>query len=311
MTLDQFLDEWLVTCVRSNVRPRTYQSYEEIVRLHISPGLGRQRLARLSPTDVHGFLNDKVAAGYSRRSAQYYHAVLRRALGQAVKWGLVQRNVAKLVDPPKVRRPEVLPLSPENARAFLLAVHGDRLEALYSVALAVGLRRGEALGLRWRDIDLEKGELMVRNSLQRVGGRLELTELKTERSRRTISLPQTAVNSLRLHRARQLQDRLLAGSRWRDAGLVFATTVGTPLEPRNVLRHFHRALEEAGLPRKRFHDLRHTCASLLLAQGVAARVVMEILGHSQIGLTMNTYSHVMPTLQKDAARRMDAILNGE
>ncbi len=310
-TVANYLNEWLVECVKPSVRPRTYEGYEGHVRLHISPALGRIRLVKLTPQQVRAFLNDKRREGHSPRSVQYMHAVLRCALGRALKDGQAARNVAKLVDPPKVERPEVEPLTPEQARAFLKAIEGDRLEALYSVALAIGLRRGEVLGLRWSDVDLEEGTTRVQGSLQRINGELRRVEPKTKRSRRTIALPDAAVAVLRRHRVRQKEERLLAGSRWKNTDMVFTTRIGTPLEPRNISRHFQRTLKTAKLPRKRFHDLRHTCASLLLAQGVHPRVVMEILGHSQIGLTMNTYSHVIPELQREAAGRMDALLAGE
>ena len=287
------------------VCPLTYQGH---VRLHIKPTLGHIRLAKLMPPLVRAFLNDMLREGFSPRTVQYSHAVLRRALGQAVKDGLVARNVAKLVDPPKVERPEVEPLTPKQARVFLKAMEGDRLEALYSVAVAVGLRRGEALGLRWEDVDLEKGNIRVRASLQRVDKKLRLVELKTKRSRRSVALPSVAVAALRRHRIQQMEERLLAGSRWQDTGMVFTSTIGTLLEPRGVLRKFQSALERAGLPRKRFHDLRHTCASLLLVQGVHPRVVMQILGHSQIAVTMDTYSHVVDELRRDAANQMDSLL---
>ena len=307
-TVESFLQKWLVECVGMSVRPRTYEGYAGHVRLHISPVLGRIRLAALSPQDVQSFLNRKLREGYSPRTVQYMRAVLRRALGHALRWGLVARNVATLVDPPRVERPEVVPFSLEQARVFLNAIKGDRLEAFYSVVLAIGLRRGEALGLRWGDVDLDAGILTVRGSLQRIDGRLQLFAPKTSRSRRTIALPQTAVAALRRHRVQQLQERLFAGSRWQDTSFVFTTLTGTPFDPRNVYRHFQRALKRAGLPSKRIHDLRHTCASFLLAQDVHPRVVMEILGHSQIGLTMNTYSHVIPALQREAAEQMDALL---
>jgi integrase len=189
-------------------------------------------------------------------------------------------------------------------------MRGHRLEALYTVALAVGLREGEALGLRWDDVDLEAGTLSVRAAVQRLNGKLRMEEVKTDTSRRLIVLPRVAVEGLQAHRQRQLAECARLGKRWADTGLVFTSTRGTPLEPRNVVRHFHETLRKAGLPHKRFYDLRHTCASLLLVQGVHPRVVMEILGHSQIGLTMNTYSHVIPTLQKEAASRMDELLSG-
>ena len=239
------------------------------------------------------------------------HSVLRQGLVQALRWGLVPRNVATLVERPKVTRREVQPFDPDQVRILLDAITGDRLEALYTVALAVGLRRGEALGLRWQYVDLDAGTLRVCASLQRVNGKLQLQEPKTTRSRRTIALPQTVIDALRQHRARQLRERLSAGSHWQQHDLVFTTSAGKPHDPRNITRHFQKVLSGAGLPRIRFHDLRHTCASLLLVQGVHPRIVMEILGHSQISMTMDTYSHVMPELQREAATQMDALLTGE
>jgi integrase len=229
-------------------------------------------------------------------------------LEQAYKWNLVARTVAKLVDPPRSKHTEIKPWTSDQARAFLDTVKGHRLEAFYSVALALGLRRGEALALRWEDVDLDKGTLIVRGALQRVGGKLQLMETKTDRSRRTIRLPKIAVAALKAHRVRQLEERLLAGTRWRETEMIFTSTIGTLLEPRNINRQFEGLVEKAGLPHIRFHDLRHTCATLLLVQGVPPRVVMDLLGHSKIGVTMDTYSHVLPELQSEAADRMDELL---
>lgn len=252
-------------------------------------------------------MNAKLEAGLSPRTVQYLRAVLRRALCQALKWDLVARNVATLVDPPRSVRYEVSPLTP--TQAFLAAVKGDRLEALYSVALALGLRQGEALGLRWSDVDLDAGTLKVRVALQRIGGKVELVEPKTKRSRRTVHMPPTIVTALKEHRIRQLQERLMCGQRWDYSwNVIFASTIGTPLDARNVVRLFHSALERAGLPPMRFHDLRHTWASLLLAQGVGPRTIMDVLGHSQISLTMDTYSHVMPEMCRETAELMEKLL---
>ncbi len=182
---------------------------------------------------------------------------------------------------------------------------------MYTVALALGLRQGEALGVRWEDVDLEAQTLRVRYALQRIDRKPTFVEPKTTRSRRTLPLPPSIVTALRAHRVRQLEERLLAGERWQDWNLVFASTVGTPLDGHNVTHRLQKHLERAGLPRQRFHDLRHCCASLLLAQGVHPRAVMEILGHSQIALTMDTYSHVMPAMLRDAANLMDGILGEE
>lgn len=307
-TVQQFLDDWLKDSVKQTVRPRTFIRYGEHVRLHINPTLGHIKLSKLTPQRVQSLLNELLKNGLAPSTVVYTHAVLRRALRQALRWNYVSRNSASLVDAPRVEEKEVDPLNPDQARVFLNSIKGDRLEALYSVALAVGLRKGEALGLRWDDIDLDEGTLRVRWSLQRIDGKLVLVEPKSKQSRRSISLPQTAVAALKRHRVGQLQERLLAGSRWQENGFVFPSTIGTPMDTRNLTRHFNKALRNAGLPTKRFHDLRHTCASLLLAQSVHPRVVMEILGHSQISLTMDTYSHVIPELQKEAAAQMDALL---
>ena len=308
MSLSVFMDRWLETAIKRRVRPRTYSSYEQIARTHIVPTLGSIALTKLRPDNLQSFLNSKLEEGLSPRTVQYIHRILHMALKQAVDWDYLPRNVAGLIKPPSARSKPVEPLTPLQAAAFLVAAKGERLEALYSVAIAIGLRQGEALGLRWHDVNLEDATITVRVALQRVGGKLQLVEPKSSFSNRTIALPNFALSTLRLHRARQLQERLVAGRRWKENELVFTTAVGTPIDPRNLVRHFKRVLEKAGLPDKRFHDLRHTTASLLLAQGVHPRTAMEILGHSQISLTMNTYSHVSPELQREAADQMDAVL---
>ncbi len=341
-TVGHFLDGWLKNSVRPSVRPRTYESYELTVRKHLRPALGNLRLEKLAPQHVQEMLNAKLkqkpsAKGKARklspRSVAYLRVVLRHALNQAMRFGLVVRNAAALTDPPKVERAEIRPLSLDQAKKLLDVAKGDRLEALYSVALALGLRRGEILGLRWaEDVDLDGRTIQIQQAIQRVGpkasgaekGSLQAAEPKTERSRRTIALPDAVVRSLRAHRARQLQERMRAGARWNDRGLVFTTGIGTPLEPRNVHRHFKRMLKKMVEPadqeqerpeskpaeplKFRFHDLRHSAASLLLAMGVPMRTVMEMLGHSSIALTADTYSHIAPAMLRDAADKMDSIL---
>jgi integrase len=308
-SVGEFLKVWLDEVAGPSVRPRTYRSYEQVLRLHVIPDLGKVHLAKLSPQQVQRLLNNKTKAGLSPRTVRIIRDVLRNALNRALQWGLVSRNVAAVVDVPHIPRADVRVFSPDQARQFLAHVKGDRQEALYTVALALGLRQGEALGLKWEDVDLEAGCLHVRHALLRLGGRLELSEPKTALSRRTIPLPSIAITALRAHRSRQLQDRLLAGSRWKEAGFVFTTTVGTPMDGPTVTKRFQAALAAAGLPRQRFHDLRHGCASLLLAQGVAPRVVMELLGHSDVRLTMNVYTHVASELQQAAADSMEALLS--
>jgi len=307
-TVADYVTAWLQG-KKNNLRPSTRRSYGWLITKHVVPEIGAVRLEKLQPADVRRMLQHRLDAGLSPRSVHHIRAVLRAALSQAVKDGLIPRNVAKLAEGPTVEETQVTSLSPAEAARFLDAVRGNRLEALYRVALAVGLRRGEALGLRWADIDLESRQLRVVNALQRVNGKLVLVPPKTKRSRRTVSLPEVVVSALREHRRRQLEEQLLAGARWSNQDeLVFTTTIGTPLDGDSVTKAFSVILEKAGIRHVRFHDLRHSCASLLLAQGVPMRVVMEVLGHSTITLTMNTYSHVMPSLLSDAADAMDRAL---
>jgi integrase len=310
-TVQQFLEQWLRDVVQPNLRPSTYTSYEVLVRVHIVPVLGRIPLAQLTPQQVQDLMTQMRKKGLSERTIQYIRAVLRRALGQALKWGLVARNVAALTDPPRVRRPEVKPWSLEQAKAFLIAVQGDRLEALYAVELALGLRRGEALGLAWDDLDFEQRTLTVRRTLQRVGGQLQLGEPKTATSARTLTLPRELVGMLRAHRVRQLEDRLKAGELWEETGMVFTTHTGRLLEPRNVNHAFARAIERADLPRIRFHDLRHTAISQLIANGTPVTTAQKIAGHSRLSTTADIYTHVVQAQFDEAADRMGALLWGE
>ncbi|TMC54240.1 MAG: site-specific integrase [Chloroflexi bacterium] len=309
LTVGEFLKQWLSEVAEPSIRPMTYRGYEVNVRLHINPVLGTIPLERLEPLHVQSLVNRKLKQALSPKTVRYIRGTLRTALNQAVRWGLVARNAAALVDGPRVASFEIQPFSPEEARRFLTAAKGHRLEALYSVALTMGLRQGEALGLRWQDIDLQMGYLRVARQLQRFDGVFQLVEPKTTRSRRTIVMPSTVLGVLAEHRGRQDLERDAAGPAWKEWGLVFTRPDGYPLDGTVVTHQFHRFLEQAGLPQRRFHDLRHSCATLLLAQGVSPRVVMEILGHSQIALTMNTYTHVVPDLRKDAAARMESLLN--
>jgi integrase len=320
LTVGAFLDQWLIDTVQQTVRPKTAASYAHLIKTHIAPAIGYIRLSKLSPELVQRFLNGQLASGAIRkkdtdpirglspRTVQYLRAILRRALGQALKWGLVARNVATLVDPPRTVKPDINPLSAEETQRFLAACKGDRLESLFLLATALGLRQGEALGLKWEDVDHEAGVLHVRRSMQRVNGKLVLDELKTRNSRRDLPLIETVATSLRGHRSRQLQEKLAAGSEWKENGLVFASSIGTGLDSRNVLRRFHAILKQAGIPRRRFHDLRHGCASILLLQGVPLKTVSDILGHSQIRITADIYAHIVPEMRREALGVMDSVL---
>ena len=239
--------------------------------------------------------------------------------------GLLQRNLAALAKPPRTPRSEVKALSPVEANKLLATARSDRLRAVWVIALSLGLRRSELLGLSWSGIDLERRTLRVARGVQRVDGHLVLDELKSATSHRTLPLPHVVVEALEEHQTRQASERLVAGRAWQDYGLVFCTEIGTPLDPRNLNRSFRSLLIRAGVgvepmqtadgrptwaTRVRLHDLRHSCASFLLSQGASPRVVMEVLGHSGIAVTMNTYAHVLPTLLGDAMAGMDDLLGG-
>jgi integrase len=307
-TVGQYLASWR-DATKSTVRPRTWQRYEQYVRLHLIPTLGAVVLSKLTAQQVQGLYAKKLAEGLSTTTVHHLHMVLHRALDAALRLELVHRNVCDMVDPPRMAHHEMTTLSEDQARAFLSAAAGDRLEALYVLALATGMREGEMLALKWRDVDLEQGTLQVRATLQNIGGAFTLAEPKTDKSRRRIALSKTAIEALRQHRVRQAEERLQLGQAWSDMDLVFPNTIGQPIDASNLYKYwFLPLLKKAGLPPMRFHDLRHTAATLLLGRGINPKIVSEMLGHSQIGITLGLYSHVTPHMQQQAADAMDAAL---
>jgi integrase len=308
-TVKQFLENWLEESVKRKVRVRTHEKYTQDVKRHIIPALGRLQLSRLSPDHVQRMLNNLADKGLSHRTMRNVRATLRAALNQALRYGYVMRNVATLVDIPGEITFAPQPLSYKQTRLLLAAVEGDRLEALYRIALGLGPRKGEILGLRWEDLDLEAATMRICGSLQRQKGKLERSATKTEASVRTIALPPSLVDLLKQHRANQAIE---AGSvdHWTSSGMVFTSRIGTPLSPEALSEHFKALLATAELPTTvRFHDLRHTCATLMIKQSIHPRVVMEILGHSQISTTMNTYGHVLPEVQRDAVNVLDRLFS--
>ncbi len=307
-TVAQFLRSWL-EAVRPSLRSNTWVRYEQYVRLHVLPTLGKISLTKLTPQHLQRLYAERLDSGLSPTSVHHLHAVLHKALDQAVRWNLVARNVADLVDPPRDRHFEIATLSPAQARLLLDAAAGDRLDALYVLALTTGMRQGEILGLRWRHVDLDGASLQVRGSLQRLEGKLTVAATKTEHSQRRVSITASAVVALRRHRVRQAEERLQLGAAWQGDDLVFTNEIGAPIGASRLLRaSFHPLLRRAGLPTMRFHDLRHSAATLLLGQGTHPKIVAELLGHSKIGTTMDLYSHVTPTMQREATLAMEAIL---
>lgn len=309
LTLADYLAEWLEEVAAPRVRPTTLRSYRDSISRYVVPGLGRKRLGALTARDVRQFLAALSRDGVGERTAQYAHATLRAALEDAVREELIARNVAKLVKAPRPEKREPEPLSVDQVRTLLKATRGHRLYALFVVVAVLGLRRSEVLGLRWEDVDLNRGVLHVRRSLQRVSEGLVLLPTKTRRSARSVPLPPFVVRVLRAHRATQDAERIALGPRWPDLGFVFTTPVGTPIDPRNCTRIIQTEVQRAGLPAVRLHDFRHGCVSVLLALGVPPRTVMEIVGHATLEMTMNVYAHVSLEDKRAALDQLGALLD--
>ncbi|MGA8017173.1 MAG: site-specific integrase [Candidatus Dormiibacterota bacterium] len=308
-TVAQYLSRWLRDYAKPSVAPRTYERYAEIVTRHLVPQLGAGALARLQPAHIVAAERGWLDSGLSASTVLKFHRLLREAFHHAVKWRLIAVNPADAVTPPRVERREMSVLSPSQATALLAQSRGTEFEAVMTTALYSGLRLGELRGLRWRDLDLDAGRLSVQQTLQKVpGGGVVARQPKTHRSRRSVSLPSALVDVLREHRRRQVEARLLAGDAWADGDLVFTDALGRALSETRLRWAFWRLLREAGLPRIRLHDLRHTMATLMLAAGEHPKVVSERLGHSTVSITLDTYSHVLPGLQAAAAERLAATL---
>jgi integrase len=310
VTLAEYLDLWLAKSRDlGSIRRSTWVSYESYVRLHLKPALGRVPLAHLTPAHVQKFMAEKLRAGASPRAVRYCRVILRAALNQAVKQSLIVRNSAALTDPPKGYRPQhASPLTPDEGLRFIAGLEDERLKALHLLMLALGLRQGEALGLRWPDVDLEEGVVRVRVELVRLDSQYTLEDLKTEKSQRDLPLDEYLVAALRVHRTKQNEEQLAAETWSNDFNLVFTTKNGQPVHPSVATNDFQRILTKLGIPTRRHYDLRHSAASYLIHQGAELRDVMEQLGHSQISLTANTYGHLFMERKRQLAAGMAAFL---
>lgn len=302
-----YLRHWLDTYCLPQLAPNTYRGYKVNVERHIIPYIGTIPLNKLQPCDLQALYDKLQAAGLSGTSARYVHNNLRKALGQAVKAQLIPRNPADLVDPPKVNRYEARTLTPGQAQALIAACAGSEIHIPVLLALTLGLRRGEALGLQWSDIDLTAKTVTVRHSASFSKDGLILGTTKTKNSRRTLMIPEVLHEALKSAQERQAQEAQQFGAGYNPHGLVCCRLDGSPLTS-NVLHHqFHALLDKLGLPSIRFHDLRHTNATLMLRNAVPAKIVSAMLGHSSIGITMDTYSHVMTDMQSGAVGVMDSL----
>jgi integrase len=315
LSVAEFLRKWLDDCAKSNVAGKTFERYEQLVLGHLNPKIGHVPLAKLHPLHIQDCYSEKLEhgrkdgkGGLSPQTVVHLHRVLRTALNQAVKWQMLARNPADAVEPPRAPRREMRALDEDGTAKLLGVFTRSRLYTPILIAVTTGLRRGELLGLRWRDIELDSGHLSISQALEQTHLGVAFKQPKTPRSRRTVALPQLAIEALRRHKAQQAEERLAFGPGYQDGGLVFACPDGTPWRPDAFSWAFAAQVRQSGLPHVRFHDLRHSHASQLLRQGVNAKVVSERLGHASVGFTLDVYSHVLPGMQDDAARRIDAAL---
>jgi integrase len=307
------MDTWLADSVRDTVRENSFERYEQITRRHIKPMLGSLKLKSLTPTHLRSLYRKKLDSGLAPRTVQYIHVTLHKALKQAVLDGLIPRNVAAAVKSPKPTGKEIRVLNTDEVRAFLDAARGDRFYPLFVLAISTGMREGELLGLRWADLNLEAGKLSVRRSLTitKKNG-VGFSDTKRKKSRRSIKLSRKSLDALASHRARQNEERLRLGSAWQDDDLVFPAENGSPMRPWSLTSgSFKRTLRRAGLPEDiTFHEAtRHTAATLLLGKGVHPKLVQELLGHASIGITLDTYSHVLPGMDDGLAATMEEAIS--
>lgn len=307
LTVAQFLKRWLRDYAAVNTAPATHRRYEQIVRIHLVPALGAITLRKLRPQHIQAAYAGVRAKGRSEQTVLHCHRVLRESLKHAMKWQILARNPADAVDAPRAVSREVITPDATALTTLLTEAELTPLGAMIYTALMTGLRLGELSGLRWQDVDLDRGDLHVRRSAQWTpGAGMTYAAPKTTGSARSVALSRKTVNRLRRHRHDQLEARLVLGPAYSDDDLVFATAIGTPYNPSNVRRIWLTINRQAGL-KMRFHDLRHAHATLMLQQGTHPKIVSERLGHSTIAITLDTYSHVLPSLQREAADKLDRL----
>jgi integrase len=313
VTVDQLLDRWHKVIVATR-RETTASNYRYMIDGHIVPfilpggrRLGSKKVAKLTFGEVDALLDAKREAGLSASTRRLIRSVLVQAINQAMKWRIVTRNEAAMSTPVTVKRTEGRSLSPTQAKRLTETLKTCPMGSLFTVMLTTGMRRGEALGLRWEDVDLKKGVISVRQQLQRINGELKATEVKTERSRRSINLAKPTVVALKEYKAAQRAERL-ASAAWTDTGYVFTTGIGTPLDPRNVAKQFESNCLKAKIGKWHPHELRHSAASLMLATGTPLQVVSAVLGHASIRITSDVYGHVLDPQRQDAADALAGVL---
>jgi len=310
LTINSYLDRWLEVAARPRVSRRTADGYAALLKRYLREPLGQKRLDKLQPLDIQKVYGEMQARGLSARIVRHTHSALHNALKQAVKWGLLSRNPSDLVELPRVPHKERRVLSPDEAADFLEAADVMPHGLIFEFALLTGMRPEEYLALQWSDVDFERGTAQVRRALVRHKKSWSFEEPKTARSRRTVYLSASLLKKLAAHKRKQAEVRLKLGAAWQAFDLIFCGAEGTPLTIPNITyRYFRPLLTKAKLPRIRLYDLRHSCATLLLIAEENPKVVSERLGHSTIVLTLDTYSHVLPTMQQGATARLDKLLS--
>ena len=306
VTVQEYIEQWLEEIHKPTVKLSTHKNYRELLVNYIIPALGRIKLQALTPQQVQAFYSKKLSDGLSPKTINNIHGLLHKALSNAVKWNILPRNVCDAVTPPRILRKEKTVLTIEQAYTLLRQIKNHRMEALFTLAMVTGMRCGELLALRWQDIDLANCSLQVKRTVNYMKGYGHVeSEPKTVKSRRQIRLPLFVVEVLLRHRTRQEEQRRESANAWIDRDLVFTTAQGNYIALTTLRRAFNSVLKQAGLPHMRFHDLRHSAATILLSRGTHPKVVQEILGHSQIAMTLDVYSHVLPSMQEDVTKRWD------
>lgn len=309
MTLNAYLDKWLAT-IEPKVRRGTHRGYSYALSGHVRPVLGNKQLSRIKALDIQEIYSALLAKDLTANTVLHVHGVISMALKQAVKWGILKSNPCDLVELPRIRRKEMQALSPEQTQKFLQSLDDDDYRPLLIFAILTGMRPNEYLGLQWKDVDLSAAVVRVQRTMQRLpGGGWEYGDTKTASAKRTITLPSSLVTILAEHKRHQAEHRLKHADVYESNDLVFASFHGGPLNHEHIRLRFRSALKKAGLPEKmRLYDLRHSCATLLLAAGENPKVVSERLGHANVSLTLNVYSHVLPTMQQAAAERLEKLV---
>lgn len=311
--LRDYLPEWLETVCKPSVRARTYANYRSVLNRHLIPAFGHLKIRSLTARHIQNFYAKRIAEGNKPGTIDAIHNVLSQALSNAVKWELVSRNVATQVTLPKGPGREIMPLTEEEAKRLLEVARGHRLEIMILLAVTTGMRRGEITALRWKDIDFETGLLYVKRTVGQVPYMHYVeNEPKTQAGKRKIYLPKGIMKALqeqREHQEAEAQQHGLSFEEWNPKGLIICSKRRSYMHAHQTLNEFHKIVALAGLPKMHFHDLRHSAATILLAKGVHPKVVQELLGHASIAITMNIYSHVLPSLQKEVANIMDGFLS--